>query len=144
MRQNYFNKEQGIDRPSAGQIATDFDNAWRTTSSTCSSIVMWVVSMTRASSAWRRGLSARLVSILSRCIRFSMTSSRSTSCPRWSSYFCLRKALTRMSAVIKSLSSAFGNTTVPISLPSITTALSLAMRLCCSTSASRTSFRVLT
>ena len=119
-------------------------SANRTTSSTCSSSVMWVVSISIESAAWRNGLSMRVVSISSRCTMLLMTSSRSTIRSFSSNSLCLRKALTSKSAVMKSFNSAFGNTTVPMSRPSITTAFSLPIFLCCSTIAVRTSLIALT
>ena len=102
-------------------------------------MVMKELSSTTASSAWRRGLSLRVLSMRSRSVTLASTSSkvvvvspllRNSSKRRW--------ARTSALAVAKTFISASGNTTVPMSRPSITRPLSLPMACCCLTIALRT------
>ena len=105
---------------------------------------MWLLSSTTASSAWRRGETARVMSILSRSRMLRSISSRVTWSPLAVSSLYRRCARTAGSAVMKSFSSASGNTTVPMSRPSITTPRRRPISCCRATSLRRTSGMALT
>ena len=80
------------------------------------------VSINRASSAGTNGATERERSRVSRLVKSALVSSSAPECPAATSSRCRRWALTVGSASRKNFTSAEGNTFVPISRPSATTA----------------------
>src|SRR2546425_1390288 len=96
------------------------------------------VSTTIASSAERSGATVRVLSSSSRRRISASRSWRERFSPRAASSSSRRRARSAAEAVRKTLRSAFGSTTVPMSRPTITIRPRSAMARCCSTITSRT------